>query len=293
MAEGMRPNVTFTPAEFAAAASSQEPDPRFSFDRLRKNARWVRPFVEYVERNRPQLVQAALQEAVAFLDVNLSPQDIPVRLVCGGPWDAYTLIFERPELYFDVGFMADGPLDEVLPDFQALLAHETWHLAYLEHQKRHWPTDYRQSKRPSELFLYEMSNEGIGHYYSMSRKLFPTPSIPDFAQKERRAFELLRERYVAWRDDPDEKRREDGLWHSHAGVPFWEKWGAVPGGLVAYHMVVDGGAESVAHLIAYEPFSLFIAYDEKCATHADWPRLPEALVHDARRARDGFLGLSL
>ena len=287
MAEGMRPNVTFTTAEFAAAAVSGAADPRFSFDRLKKNARWVRPFIAYVQSHQAELLANALREATAFLDVNVSPDDIPVRLVCGGAWDAYALIFERTELYFDVGFQADGPLDEVLPDFQAILAHETFHLAYLAHQKRHWPRDVRHSQRPAELFLYEMSNEGIGHYYSMSRKLFPKPTIADFAQKERHAFELLRERYLAWRDNPDEAKRSDELWHSHAGVPFWDKWGAVPGGLVAYRLVLEGGNESVARLLAREPFSLFIAYDEKCATHPEWPRLPEALVRDARAARDG------
>jgi hypothetical protein len=284
MAEGMRPNVVFTPDEYAAAAFSDQMDGRFTWGRLKKNAAFVRPFIEYVQKHRDQMIVAALRRATVFLDVRISPGDIPINFVCGGPWDAYGLLFQQSErLFFDVGLLADGPLAKVLPDFESILAHEVWHLAFLEHQKEHWPVAYRGATDPAFLFLYEMLNEGIAHYYSMSHKLAPTITIPDLPEKERRVFALLEARYPRWRDDPDEKHRADELWHSHAGVPFWEKWGAIPAALVVHHLVDEGGYQSVARLIAREPFSLFIAYDQKCAEHPEWPRLPESLVEDARR----------
>jgi hypothetical protein len=220
MSEGMRPNLLFTPAEYAAAAFSDQPDERFSWGQLKKNAPYVRPFVEYVAEHQDRMVRSALQRATTFLDVVVSAEDVPVRLVCGGQWDAYMLLFERSEIYFDVGLIANGPLAQVLPDFESLLAHELWHVAFTEHQKRHWSKGYRKSPEPALRFLYEMLNEGMGHYYSMSRKLPPALSV-DLTNKEQKVFGLLRQRYQRWRDDPDEKRREDGLWHSHAGVPFW------------------------------------------------------------------------
>ena len=73
------------------------------------------------------------------------------------------------------------------------------------------------------------------------------------------------------------------LWHSHAGVPFWEKWGGLTGALVVYHVLVTSGPEEVARKIKNEPFSLFLTYDKLSKEHADWPRLPQMLVEDARR----------
>jgi hypothetical protein len=288
MSQGMQPQVSFTPEQYAAAAFAKEADPRFSWDRLRKNARFVRPFVEHVQANQRQLVEGALTRARELVDAQLTPSEVGVNLVCGGPWDAYVLIFGRPELYFDVGFLADAPLAEALPDFEALLEHELWHFAFLSHQQRHWPVDYRKATEPSELFLYQMLNEGIGHYYSMRFKLEPSPRIEDLDRKQRQAFSLLNQRYQPWRELKDPKAREEALWHSHAGVPFWEKWSAVPAALMAHRLIQAFGARSVARRIEQEPFSFFIAYSDACADHPDWPRIPTMLVDDARRGLAAF-----
>jgi hypothetical protein len=78
------------------------------------------------------------------------------------------------------------------------------------------------------------------------------------------------------------------MWHSHAGVPFWEKWGAVPAALIVHRLEAAQGSAAVAKLIQREPFSLFLAYETACKEHADWPKLPAALLEDAHRGLDAL-----
>jgi len=284
MSEGMRSQVPFDPEAFAAAAFAAQNDPRFSWNRLRKNAAYVVPFVDYLRNNQQQLVVKCLEKAGELLLVEADPDRVTINLVCGSPWDAYVLIFDGPELFFDVGWIADDELQRMLPGFRALLAHELWHLLFLAHQEQHWVRDYRKSSDPAVQFLYRMLNEGVGHYYSLSPGLYPDISYSDFPDREQTAFRLLRENYPRYMAEADAELRQTLLWHSHAGVPFWEKWGAVPGAIVVYYLIEEYGRASVRQLIASEPFSIFLSYDAMCKQKTTLPVLPEPLVSDAGRA---------
>ena len=285
MSAGMREQIQFDPEEFARAAFSGGPDERFSWNRLRQNKAFVEPFVAAVRARQAELVGAALERASEFLPDRIVPSEVRLNLVCGSPWDAFVLIFDGPEVFFDLGFYADAPPEQAIPEFEAILTHELWHQAFLKHQDRHWTAKYRDDGSVRTQFIYRMINEGVGHYYSMHSKLLPKPAWSDFAERERRAFALLAEKYPSYRDEPDEKRRRDILWRSHAGVPFWEKWSAVPGALVVYHLasVVDPGG--LRELIVRDPFSCIVEYERLCGEHPEWPRLPERLVQDARAER--------
>jgi hypothetical protein len=284
MSDGMAEQVQFTPTEFAAAAFAEEADERFSWSLLRENAATVQPFVDAVTRDAASLIAESLAQVGEFVDVDLRPADVPVHLVCGGRWDAYVLIFERNEVFFDVGYYGDAPVETAIPAFQAILNHELWHFAFIRHQDEHWPCNYRDSEDVVEQFCYRIVNEGIGHFYSLRDKLLPEPSIEDLGERERQTFETLAVRYPEYKAEADPAVREDLLWHSHAGVPFWEKWGALTGAFVVYHILQDEGAARVASLLGEEPFSLFLAYDELAQERAGWPTLPIELVDDARAA---------
>jgi len=101
MSEGMRTQVPFTPEEFAAAAFAAQHDRCFSWSRLRENAAYVGPFVGYLKNNKQQLLAECLEQASELLSVEPDPAQVMINLVCGGPWDAFVLIFDGPELFFD------------------------------------------------------------------------------------------------------------------------------------------------------------------------------------------------
>lgn len=289
MADGMAPQVVFTPAEFARAAFEDRGDERFSFRRLLQNARFAPPFVEHVSRHREEMITKGMAQAVEFLDVEPDPKRVPLHFVCGGPWDAYVLIFDEPELFFDIGFYADDALDKAIPGFETILVHELWHLAFRAHRARFWPVDYTDSLDPEALFFYRTLNEGVGHYYSLHPKLFPGVSFEDLPGRSQKVFALLATQFPAYLAIQDEPERLRFLWSSHAGVPFWEKWGAVPAALMTYHLQAALGRDGVRRLLAREPFSFFLAYHREAKAHPDWPQLPEPVVESARRglARHG------
>jgi hypothetical protein len=282
MSAGMRQQVAFSPEEFARAAFATGPDARFSWDRLRRNKAFVEPFVAAVLARQDELVASALATASEFLPDRPAPSEVRLKLVCGSPWDAFVLIFEGPEVFFDLGFYADGPPEQAMPGFEAILTHELWHLAFLKHQDRRWTVKHRDTGSIPGQFLYRMLNEGVGHYYSMRSKLLSGSAWPELAARERQAFELLDRSYPAYRQEEDESRRREMLWRSHAGVPFWEKWSAVPGALVVHHLVSAVGPAGFREHIARDPFAWIVEYERRCAEHVDWPRLPERLVQDAR-----------
>jgi len=282
MAEGQREQVGYTPAEFAAAAVGEKEDPRFSWGRLRKNGEYLRTFVAGLRARSTELVAAALDTATEFLPEKLDPAGVRIHLVCGSPWDAFVLEFARTEVFFDLGFYADGPPDQAISEFEAIMVHELWHLALLEHQKRHWGRDYRHGGTPQARFLYRMLNEGVGHYYSMLPRLEPRPKWPDLAERERRAFAMLAEGYPKYLAETDPARKEKILWSSHAGVPFWDKWSAIPGALMIHHLKDRLGAKGIETLLIREPFSPFIEYDRLCKENPGWPKLPGRLVEDAK-----------
>lgn len=128
-----------------------------------------------------------------------------------------------------------------------------------------------------------MLDEGGGHFYSLRPRLIPHIDYADFDRRLARVFGLLAERSAAYLDASDPQLRRRLLWRSHAGVPFWDKWAAVPGALMLYLLRREQGPAAVARLIAEQPFSLPLAYDRLAADRPDWPRLPPRLVAAARR----------
>ncbi|OGR07683.1 MAG: hypothetical protein A2341_06630 [Deltaproteobacteria bacterium RIFOXYB12_FULL_58_9] len=283
MAEGMREQVIFTPAEFAHAAFTTTDDEQFSWRRLRDNARFVKPFLGEVSPRLAALVTRSAGTSREFLAESADTKTMPVHFVCGGPWDAFVLYFDRgPELFFDLGWHADGEPAAMMADFEAILTHELWHASFGEHRRLHWPIDYKSCDGAACRFLYEMANEGIGHFYSLRHRLLPTVTIDRFDAKVAGAFVLLANNYPDLIAETDARKRENALWHSHAGVPFWEKWGAIPGAVVVYRLLQTSGDSEVRRLVAEEPFSLFLRYNELCSTRPEWEKLPPPLVEDAR-----------
>jgi hypothetical protein len=181
-----------------------------------------------------------------------------------------------------VGWLADAPVERALPDFQDLLAHELWHRAFHDHQAARWVTDPGAADDPAAVFLYELLDEGVGHWYSLRRWLAEKADTPEGAGRVAASFAQLAREYVPYRDEPDAEARRGRLWRSHAGVPFWEKWGAVPGALMIHRLVTARGDAAVRALLDREPYSWALAY-AALAEERGWDPLPAELVEDARR----------
>jgi hypothetical protein len=286
MADGMKEQVMFAPTAYSKAAISNETDGRFSWDKLRGSIADVSEFSEYVQKNKANLLNESITKIKSILDSNFSENEVRINLVCGGKWDAYVLIFDQPEIFIDVGFHAQANSDGTFPSFDSILTHELWHQALLKYSKKHWMQDFNTAKSKETKLLYEMFNEGVAHYFSFYHKVYPKMTYDDFDSKEKKIFGLLSEKYPKYIKEENADTSSKLLWESHAGVPFWEKWGAVTGAVMTYRMEKVLGKDGLREVLSQNsPFPFFLRYHELSLENKSWQRLPSELIVAAKAAK--------
>ncbi len=282
MSEGMS-GISFTPEDFVNAAFSDLDDKRFSWSHFKNNYQYVSKLVDHIQQNSEKLFKKTLNNASRFLGLPINSAEIQLNLVCGGKWDAYVLVFkDTPEIFMDVGLYAKKDTTKMINDFESVLTHEMWHLAFYRHKDTVWKNNYKDHFDPNFVLIYEILNEGIGHCFSLYNHLYPTVTIIDFKKKVSDLFKLFTNKYREYISETDLKVREKLLWKSHAGVPFWEKWGALTGAIITYRLVEALGDNKVKKIIKDEPFSLIVIY-QQLAKEKKWELLPNALVEQAKK----------
>ena len=285
LSEGMRPEVTFTPNEFAEASRDATDDARFSWKQLRARRDQFERLHRWIESNEAALRSKAGREATRFIVALPPSSSITAHLTCGAPWDAFgPTVDGRPELFLDLGLLAQKDEARARSAFQAILTHELWHAALALQQSRlGWP-DYRNAADPPTRLAFVMLNEGGGHFFSLGPRLGDHSSGAETEAKFRSAFALFAEKYPAYASETDEDQRWKMLRRSHAGVPFWEKWGAIPGASLLHRLSRVLGDDQVARLVSTGPYEFIFRYAELQARNPDWPALPPRFLTDLRRA---------
>jgi hypothetical protein len=129
-----------------------------------------------------------------------------------------------------------------------------------------------------------MLNEDGGHFFSLGARLEDRAARAETEGKFRSAFALLAERYPAYASETHDDGRSRMLRRSRAGVPFWEKWGAIPGAYLLHRLSQVLGDDQVARLVSTGPYDFIFRYAELQARHTDWPALPPRFLADLRRA---------
>lgn len=283
MANGMNPHVVFSPKEFADGSNSTKKDPRFSWEEFKERSNKIKDFLKFISLNHGDLFSKAKERATQFLEPAPDVQSVPIYLVCGGAWDAYVLYFDQgPEIFFDVGKMESDTITNH-EKFIALLTHELWHIAFIDYQRKYWVKNYKTSEDPTDIFFFTMLNEGMGHFFSMSPRLFPIVDYPDFKGRSIKIFSLLKSKYQQYKNENNWQVKKRLLWTSHAGVPFWEKWGAVSAALVIYHLNNSLGKKALIGLLAKNPFEYLLRYETLSEKDSKLPKLPKNLRDELRK----------
>jgi len=285
LSEGMRPEVTFTPKEFAEASRGATDDPRFSWKQLRESRDEVEHLHRWIRSNQGALRSKSGKEATRFIMALPPSSSITAHLTCGAPWDAFGLTVDRrQELFLDLGLLAQKDEARARSAFQAILTHELWHAALaLQQSWLGWP-DFRNAPSPATRLAFVMLNEGGGHFFSLGPRLEDRSSGSETDAKFRSAFALFAEKYPAYASETDEEQRWKMLRRSHAGVPFWEKWGAIPGAYLLHRLDQVLGDDQVARLVSTGPYDFIFRYAELQSRNPDWPALPASFLTDLRRA---------
>ncbi len=216
-------------------------------------------------------IAAGLVDIESLTGEGTLPKNLKFHLVCGSPSDGYGFWFpEGVRQFIDVGNVET----DFLPH---LLTHEVWHVTF----KTTYPNLLQAAESnpdPIAYLAYQQINEGVGHYYSFRRRLYPEISYEDWQQRTAGVFQLLHENVEDLQNTPDPAMAREKIYRSHAGVPFWKKWGAVPGAVMTYRLLEELGPEDVASLIAAGPCEFLGAYQSLADARSSWEQLPDVLL---------------
>jgi hypothetical protein len=220
-----------------------------------------------LERNLPQIEA----QATAFIGTATLPPDFTIHLVCGMHSDGF-------------GFSADGELrlfinlSAIKPDFlPSLLRHELWHIAF----RNKYPTfakSHETSTNPMRRLAYIILNEGVGHYYSFQRRVEPTIDYDDWLERTDKVFSALSENTKRLGTLTQVDDQQELLFSSHSDVPFWEKWGALPGAIITYRMKKTLGSDAMLQIITDGPCSFLTRYQVEAAKQPSWQPIPAKLL---------------
>lgn len=225
--------------------------------------------VSFVEENLDDVLKQAHASKI-LLPEGAIPPDFKMHFVCGTPSDGYGFVIDGgTQLFIDVGNVSA----DFLPH---LLMHEFWHVGF----KNAYPDQFQAefySGDPMRRIAYQMVNEGVGHYYSMRRRLVPKITYDDWHDRTASIFGMLRERSAAVQAAETAEEQERFIYRGHAGVPYWQKWLAVPGAIITYRLIQREGEAEVARLIAAGPCAFLSRYN-KLADPARDELVPEAIL---------------
>jgi len=244
-----------------------------SFDQISKHKDRLRHYKKALPAIKDELATLAAQ-ATVFLEGPPPQSELKIRIVCGPPYDAF-------------GFAEDGDthlfinLPLIKPDFfPYLIRHEIWHAAY---RRQNSPLDYsfESSKEPLKQLAFTMLNEGVGHYFSFQRRVEPEIVYEDWPKRTQHLFSLLKDNTKKLAAARTPEKQEALLWTSKAGVPFWEKWGAVTGAVITYRLRHKFGDATLKSLIKAGPCSFLLRYQQEAAGMANWEPLPDILLETA------------
>lgn len=220
---------------------------------LSTKAEGLRETVDFVTANLNTLIARAHAPKVLLPDGAI-PEDFKLHFVCGTPSDGYGFVINgSTQVFIDVG--------NVSADFMPhLLTHELWHVGFKNAYPEQFDAEFH-SGNPMRRVAYQMVNEGIGHYYSMRRRLVPKITYEDWHDRTARIFGLLNEKSAEALSASSEEAQERLIFRGHAGVPYWQKWLAVPGAIITYRLLQRDGEAEVKRLVAAGPCAFLTRYN--------------------------------
>lgn len=240
-----------------------------SFDQISEQKERITQYgraLPVLQRSLPQMEA----QATAFLGKNALPENFKIHLVCGMHSDGF-------------GFAIDGKLQlfinlsVIKPDFlPSLLRHELWHIAF----RNTYPAfsdRYEASTDPLKKLAFVKLNEGVGHYYSFQRRVEPSIVYDNWFERTGKVFSLLQTNIAALGALGNQSDQKKLLFSSHAGVPFWEKWGALPGAIITYRLKKTLGASELRKIISGGPCEFLTRYQSEATKQPEWEQIPNEL----------------
>ena len=180
--------------------------------------------------------------------------------VTGWKWgDAMTFKYEcndnkyllspsgKPAIIFNLTLVNNTygqSIDQKIKTLQNVMSHEVFHALFADFNEGKWKS--ASDKSFSDEVIQLMFNEGLAHYIANGKEI---AEIYDQSQnikdKEKRAFEVLREKAKVIFSADEDLTRSRGLAHQGTYGQFWDKYLCITGLFMVYHIEKYLGREGI------------------------------------------------
>ncbi len=242
------------------------------------------PITQFLQEEGIGLYNKAYEVAKATLVPAKNAPAVPstearaVRLVCGTP--ALSLP-EAENVYVDIGWLAQSPLNVAVVQANQTLQHAAWRSVFLTQVEPKWKVAYK-TQNPALELLTRMLENGVGIWGNVTS----IDVTSEVELQEREVFQALAEHYTTWRDSTSSEARVR-QWLVVERQPLWQRWTSTPVGIALRRLSVAYGSETVADMLAEDRLSIFMAYDDACARFLTWPHFSPELIQDVRTLYKG------
>ncbi|MFA8435857.1 MAG: DUF5700 domain-containing putative Zn-dependent protease [Marinifilaceae bacterium] len=174
-----------------------------------------------------------------------------IRLVSDG---TPAIILNLTQIHNSYG----NTLEERMSTLSDVLAHEVFHAMLEDYSSNNW----KQQDNPKlgETFNHYILNEGIAHYISEQKEFHLNYPSDDFREKEKRSFQLYQKKApLIWDEQLGKEERID-IFRSGLSGKFWEKFIAITGMFMAYHIEQELGLKKLQECVKYGPNYFLLSY---------------------------------
>lgn len=167
-----------------------------------------------------------------------------------------------------------------------LMSHELFHLVFekIKSTSKQW----RKNKEPTRIcnLIELIQNEGIAHYLSNNQKQNLIKSYnhsSELKEHEKVAFQRLNVAVKQLLDSEVSAREKNHILARANTGKYWEKFGAIVGKFMVYHIESKYGEQAIRESILKGAYFFIELYNKVQIERSGLPMLTEELVHRTRK----------
>lgn len=228
----------------------------------------------YAAKFIPQDHKTDVKFSSYFVPTGWSMGDAYVRnVVCNG--NKYSLSNSgEPTSFFNLQIISrnygDTP-EEQMDALKGVTAHEIFHLLFANYKESSSNYQSISGNDYTQQLLSIIHNEGIAHYICYRSDM--KTSFEAFEKYRAGAFETLNNMVVIINSDTTSESTKDELIARSNRGNFWNKYGAISGMFMAYHIENELGFNALIKTVELGDMSYPQAYNKACSINNNLPKV--------------------
>lgn len=165
-------------------------------------------------------------------------------------------------------------LEEIITALQGVMAHEAFHVLFDNYKKQ--SNAYKPLSNENEQLLSLIHNEGIAHYVCYRNDM--KNSFSSFHDFQSGSFDVLNESIsILNADSTTAETKETLIARANIGS-FWDKYGAISGMFMAYHIEKELGFDALVETVRTGDAEFVKTYNSACLRNTTLPQIGESII---------------